>query len=57
MHLVLSNLGEMSLLVNLLDAIAELGSVTIILISRNTVDHQLLLFGLIFRAIIRDIER
>lgn len=56
-HLVLSNLGEMTLLVNLLDAIAELGPVTIILTSRNTVDHQLLLFGLIFWTIIRDIER
>ena len=56
-HLVLSNLGEMTLLVNLLDAIAKLGPVTIILTSRNTVDHQLLLFGLIFWTIIRDIER
>ena len=56
-HLVLSNLGEMTLLVNLLDAIAELGPVTIILTSRNAIDHHLLLFGLIFRTIIRDIER
>ena len=57
MHLRLSNLGKMSLLVNLLDAISELRSMSVILTCRNSIDHQLILFCLIFRAIVGDIER
>ena len=56
MHLRLSQLGKMSLLINLLDAVTQLGSMSIILTCRDAIDHHLLLFSLVFRAVVRDIE-